>query len=299
MSKKTKIWLIMAASLVVVGLIIFASVMQANGWDFTKLSTVNYQTNTYEIAEDFSQISIETDTADIVFAPSDGGKSKVVCTEQTNLKHTVAVEDGILKIGFIDEREWYEYIGISMGNSQITVYLSENEYNSLFIDEDTGDIEISDDFKFQTIDISTSTGDIDIRGVEAKDIDLSVSTGHIFAQKINCEENLQISVSTGKTELKDIVCKSFSTQGDTGDIRLENVIVAEKITAERSTGDIFFDQCDAAELYVATDTGDVKGNLLSDKIFYTETDTGRVDVPKSTVGGICEITTDTGNIIFK
>ncbi len=298
MSKQTKMWLITAAFLVVVGFIIFASVMQVNGWEFTKLSTVNYQTNTYEIAEDFSQISIETDTADIVFALSDG-KSKVVCTEQTNLTHTVTVDDGILKIGIVDEREWYEHIGISMVNSQITVYLSENEYNSLFIDEDTGDIEISDNFKFQTIDISTSTGDINLKGVEAKDIDLSVSTGHIFAEKINCEENLKISVSTGKTELKDIVCKNLSTQGSTGDIHLENVIVAEKITAERSTGDIVFERCDAAELSITTDTGDVRGNLLTDKIFYTETDTGRVDVPKSTVGGICEISTDTGNIIFK
>ncbi len=299
MSKQTKIWLIIAACLVVVGLIIFASVMQVNGWDFTKLSTVNYQTNTYEIAEDFSQISIETNTADIVFAPSDGGKSKVVCTEQKNLKHTVTVDDGILKIGIVDEREWYEHIGISIGNSQITVYLSENEYNSLFIDEDTGDIEISDNFKFQNIDISTSTGDIDLKGVEAKDIDLSVSTGYIFGEKISCEETLKISVSTGKTELKDIVCKNLSTQGSTGDIRLENVLVAEKITAERSTGDIVFERCDAAELYVTTDTGDVRGNLLTYKIFYAYTDTGRVDVPKSTVGGICEISTDTGNIIFK
>ena len=299
MSKQTKIWLIIAASLVAVGILIFAWIMQSVGWDFTKLSTVNFETNTYEIAEDFSQISIETDTTDIVFAPYDGGKSKVVCTEQTNLKHTVTVRDGILKIGIVDEREWYEHIGISIGNSQITVYLSENEYNSLFIDEDTGDIEISDYFKFQTIDISTSTGDISLKNVEAKEIDLSVSTGHIFAERINCDETLKIEVSTGKTKLKDITCKNLSTQGDTGDINLEKVLVEEKITAERRTGDIFFDQCDAAELYITTDTGDVKGNLLSDKIFFAYTDTGRVDVPKSTVGGRCEISTDTGDIIFK
>ena len=35
---------------------------------------------------------------------------------------------------------------------------------------------------------------------------------------------------------------------------------------------------------------------LSDKVFLTETDTGKVDVPKSITGGRCEITTDSGDI---
>lgn len=299
MSKQTKIWLIAAASLVVVGTMIFALVMQSVAWDFRKLSTVNFETNTYEFAEDFSDILLDTDTADIVFERSNDGKSAVVCKEQTNIKHDVSVKNGVLKIGVIDNREWYEHIGITIGNTQITIYLAEDEYNSLLISEDTGDIKIIDDFKFQSVDISTSTGDISLKNVEAKEIDLSVSTGHIFAEGINCDETLEIEVSTGKTKLKDVTCKNLLTQGDTGDINLEKVFAAEKITVERSTGDIFFDQSDAAELSITTDTGDVKGNLLSDKIFFAYTDTGKVDVPKSTVGGRCEISTDTGDIIFK
>ena len=45
-----------------------------------------------------------------------------------------------------------------------------------------------------------------------------------------------------------------------------------------------------------TDTGDVTGSLLSDKIFFAESDVGSVDVPKTTTGGVCEIRTDTGKI---
>ena len=36
--------------------------------------------------------------------------------------------------------------------------------------------------------------------------------------------------------------------------------------------------------------------LFSDKIFFASTDTGSVNVPKTTTGGRCEITTDTGDI---
>lgn len=77
---------------------------------------------------------------------------------------------------------------------------------------------------------------------------------------------------------------------------MKNVIATEKFSIERSTGDVTFDGADAAEIFVKTDTGDVKGSLLTDKVFITETDTGRVDVPKTTIGGRCEITTDTGDI---
>ena len=49
-------------------------------------------------------------------------------------------------------------------------------------------------------------------------------------------------------------------------------------------------------LGVSTDTGDVTGSLLSAKVFVVTTDTGTVQVPKSTAGGRCEISTDTGDI---
>jgi DUF4097 and DUF4098 domain-containing protein YvlB len=68
------------------------------------------------------------------------------------------------------------------------------------------------------------------------------------------------------------------------------------LSIERSTGDVKLDSVDAAEIYIDTDTGDVKGTLLSEKIIFATTDTGDVDVPRCTVGGRCEIKTDTGNI---
>ena len=40
MRKTTKVWLIIAASLVIIGFIIFTGVMTTLTWDFTRLSTV-------------------------------------------------------------------------------------------------------------------------------------------------------------------------------------------------------------------------------------------------------------------
>ena len=318
MKTKTKIWLTIAASLVLLGCILFAVVMTTLKWDFMELTTVHYETNTYEISETFDSISLNTDTADIVFVFSDDGKCRVECYEEEKTKHTATVENSSLTVELIDERSSHDfigYIGFNFDTPKITVYLPKNEYSSLFIRETTGNIEIPQEFIFQGMDIKTSTGDVknyasasenikiitdtgDIftENISAKNLSLSVSTGKINAGSVMCEEIFEINVSTGKTKLSNISCKNLISKGSTGDISMINLLAAERISIERDTGDILFDGCDANELFVKTSTGDIKGTFLSDKTFAVESNTGTIDVPKNTVGGKCKISTDTGDI---
>ncbi len=315
MRKTTKIWLVIGTFLVFVGLTMFAVVMSEYKWDFHKLSTGKYETNTYEIGGEFSNVSINTDTADIMFALSDDGKCRVECYEEEKAKHSVVTQEDTLVINMIDEKSWYDYIGIHFSSPKITVYLPKSEYTSLLIHEDTGDVEIPKDFTFKFVDISLSTGDVDccasasemiivktstgdvrVKNISAGSLDLSASTGKVTVSGVTCEGDITVGVSTGKAYLADIACKSVISSGNTGDISLNSVIATEKFFIERSTGDVIFKGSDAAEIFIETDTGDVSGTLLSDKFFITETDTGRVDVPKSVTGGKCEISTDTGNI---
>lgn len=315
MRKTAKIWLVIAASLVFVGLIMFAAVMSEYKWDFSKLSTGKYETNTYEISEEFSNLSMNTDTADIIFALSDDGKCRVECYEEEKAKHSVAVQENTLVMKMIDEKSWYDYIGINFGSPKITVYLPKAEYTSLFINGSTGDIEIPKNFKFEGVDISLSTGDVNffasaskliiiktstgnicVENTSAGTLDLSASTGRITVSNVICGGDANINVSTGRTNLNNIECKNLTSSGDTGNISLNNVIAAEKFSIKRNTGDVRFDGSDAAEILVETDTGDVTGTFLSEKTFFVETDTGSVDVPESITGGRCEITTNTGDI---
>ncbi len=315
MSKKTKIWLVIAISLILIGCIIFGGVMTVLQWDFRKLSTVRYETNGYEIHENYKNILIVTDTADIVFVPSENGESSVVCYEQKNVKHSVAVKDGTLVIEVVDTRKWYEHIGIFFSTPKITVSVPQGEYGALSVKSSTGDVEIPENFKFESVEISvstgdvknyasaleaikikTSTGDIRVQNLSADMLELSVTTGDVIAQSITCGSDIKINVSTGDTKLTDVTCKSVSSKGSTGDISLKNVIAGEQFSIDRSTGDVRFDRCDAPELLIKTDTGDVRGSLLSEKVFITQTDTGRVNVPKTVTGGTCQITTNTGDI---
>jgi len=317
MKKATVVWIIVASALVVLGGLLFVGAMSINKWNFRSLSTVRYETNTYEIADDFNGISINTDTADITFLPSEDGKTKVVCYEKTRLIHSVEVRDGALAINAMTKK-WYHHITLmNFDTPEITVYLPKTEYDALCVKESTGDIEIPGDFRFESMDISVSTGDVEnsasvseslkikastgdisLENISAGAIELSVTTGEIEASGIKCEGEIKVEVTTGKAELSDISCENLISSGSTGDISLTNVIAKESFSIERSTGDVKFDGCDAAGITVKTDTGDVRGSLLSEKIFKCRTDTGKVRVPDSVSGGVCDITTDTGSIII-
>lgn len=315
MKNTTKQWLKAAFCLVLLGGIVFVAVMTAFHWDFGKLSTARYETNTHSIQEDFQHISLHTDTADIFFALSEDGTCYVECYEDEKAKHSVAVREDTLCIDVKDERAWYNRIGFYFDSPRITVYLPRAEYASLTIEEDTGDVEIPKDFAFDSVDFSlhtgdvkffaataglvkikTTTGDIRAENISAGALDLSVSTGRVDVCGVDCKGDIKIKVSTGKVNLTDTACQNLFSNGSTGDIAIRQTTAANQFSIERSTGDILFDHADAAEIFVQTDTGDVKGSLLTEKVFIARTDTGRLDVPKTITGGRCEITTDTGNI---
>ena len=318
MSRKTKIWLITASALILIGCIMFGGVMAMLKWDFKKLSTVTYETSRYEINENYENISISVNTANIQFVPSADGKTTVECYEQTNFKHSAKAENGTLEIKNTETKKWYDDIGIGFQTTKITVYLPEGEYCDLSIHASTGNTEIPNDFQFQNIDISattgkvennasasdaikikTSTGMIRMEGVKANSLVLSVSTGDIKIFDSVFEKDIQLNVGTGNTKLTDVSCTNLSAEGTTGDLLLKNVIASENFSIRCSTGDIAFESCDAGEIFVKTTTGKISGILRTDKTFVTRSTSGSVRVPENGNGGRCELITNTGSIKIK
>lgn len=315
MSKVTKVWLIVATALSVLGFLVFAGVMAVYGWDFTRLGTMKYADNLCEVSGDFEKISIDAGTTEIEFLPSKDGQCRISFYETEKVKHFASVREDTLVIDTVDERRWYDYIGIFGKTPKMTVYLPQTKYNSLVIDATTGDIEIPAGFIFETIRISGSTGDvkcfasvldalkielrtgdIDLQNIHTGALDLSVTTGEIELDSVSCSGDVRIEVSTGDAELDRVSCKNFISDGSTGDLILKNVVVSGELSVRRSTGDVRFEHSDAEEILVKTSTGSVTGTLLSEKLFRTDTSTGRVRVPETTTGGKCEVVTSTGNI---
>ena len=244
-----------------------------------------------------------------IFNPG-GAKLTVYLPESEYDSFTIDASTGDItvpedfKLGNLD-------IKLSTGDTTILASVVE----SIEIEGNTGDVTIKD-ITCGSLEVNISTGKTTISGVTASgEIDIECTTGDVNANKINASGYLSVEtstgeivisdanctalitkVSTGKCNLSDINCESFESTGDTGDVSMANLIASGKISIERSTGDVRFDRCDASELDVETSTGSVRGTLLTEKVFVTGTSTGRVDVPETTTGGKCKITTSTGDI---
>ena len=315
MLSKKKIWLILAASLILIGTIIFIGVMTVLKWDFRKLTTFQYETNTHTFSEGYQNISISSDTAKIVLLPAENAKTSVICYEKQIAKHSVTIENDTLVIKLIDNRKWYHYTGFDFDRPKITVYIPQNTYGTLKIRNDTGSVNVPDDFQFQSVSVSTdtgnitclasveesiilktSTGNIVAKNLSVQQLDVSTSTGNASISGITCSGNISVRLSTGKISMTDVQCETLSTKTKTGNTVLTNVIAQSKLSLKSDTGNVKLQSCDGGEIYITTDTGNISGSLLSEKVFIARSDTGRIRVPNTITGGRCEITTDTGNI---
>lgn len=308
---------IIAAALVIAGLILFTVVFMANGWNFSRMfSSTTFETTTYQITDPFQNIDIKGTATDLIFLPADDGQCRVVCCEDPDQPYTVAVENGTLTITQDDNRSWHDRITLgSFEIPRITVSLPEAQYGRLYIKETTGDITIPAGFRFDSAEVSVTTGDIsfcgdvteslslhaitgDIRVTEASAaaVAVSVTTGDVAVSESTCTGTLSVHFGSGEAILNNVSCGDLSAQGTTGDLELESVIAAGTIFAKTTTGDVELDGCDGGALSLQTTTGDVTGSLLTEKVFQPHTTTGNIRVPYTQSGGTCEITCTTGDI---
>lgn len=275
MSRRTKGWLIAAASLILVGCILFTGVMTVLKWNFRKLATDEYETNTYTLTAAFTNVSVDVRTADVVFAPSADGSVSVVCYEEIKTKHTVAVEGDTLVIQ-APRTKWYRNMGVHLDGPKITVYLPAGTYDNLMVTAITGDVTIPDDFSFASADVNVTTGDI--------------------IGSANVAGAMTLHVTTGDVALTGVTCGDLTVGATTGDVKLKNVIASGAFSIKCSTGNVTFDACDAATLKVKVTTGNIIGTLLTAKVFDAHATTGNVSVPQTTTGGKCKLSATTGNI---
>ena len=314
MKKNITVLMTVASILIVLGATLFLITACSASSDSSGLFGSKGVETATDVTDDFNKIKIVTDTADISFVQTNDGGCKVVANDKKNIKYSVTVEDGILKINSADELRWYERI-FNFTKASLTVYLPESEYDSLTIDEHTGNISVPSYFKFATTDIKLSTGDVNyyaktlesltvkastgnvtIEGENAGTVNAETSTGDIILNGAVCEGDINANVSTGDVIIANSTCKNLNSHGDTGDIKLENVTVAENVQIERSTGKTELINASCANFDTDADTGSLyMTNVIASGSFTIKRSTGDVRFDGCDARDVY-VTTDTGSV---
>ena len=311
---KTAVIIIAVLLIVIGGAICFFGIASID-FDFDKLATNEAVTKEYTAEGEFDRIFVDSILSEIKIVSSEDDTCRVTYSDTRKLPLSISVEGGELKVVQKDGRKWFERIGIFTTKTEIVVYLPKAEYESLGVCNTVGDLYVQSGFTFGSasvdattgdvefnasvkgdLNVNATTGDVEIGGKDISDIHVESTTGDIELSSVTALNGIQLSATTGKITVSDVTCKQIIAETTTGGVSLDNVVVSGMMKLDTSTGAVRLDMCDAADIYIETTTGSVTGTLLSEKQFFTETSTGKVNVPPSGNGGRCQIETGTGNI---
>lgn len=286
-----------ALTLIAGGILIALCGMLAMGFDFTRMNTLNFVTNTYDVDEAFSDISVVGAECDIRLLPSEDGTCQVVCTESDRIDHSVEVVNGTLNITRHDRRSWYMHFGVYWGSMEILVYLPVSELGALNATSVSGNIEIPEDFSFETAALQTTSGDITCFAPVKKDLSAGTTSGNIRLGGSVCE-TLSADSTSGSINISDVRCLNADAGTVSGSLKLSGVVADEFIRTESVSGDIDLYRCDADALILSSTSGDIEGSLLTDKSFDANTTSGDVSLPQTSADTTCEVSTVSGDITF-
>jgi len=311
---KRKIILI-GACIALVGTLIAVVGFAMGGFNIEMINTRKFVTTEYPIDADFDSIAVNSNVAGLKLLPSEDGVAKAVCYLDEKIRYDVRVEDGKLLMKEIDERKWYEQIGISWGNQTVTLYLPKSEYDSLSFESNVGSLNMGEEFSFGDVtvnsdtgyllsssritgmlDVSMDTGAINVSDAQPSKVTLESDTGSIILKDVNASGNIAVECDTGKVSFTNVACKDLTVEYATGAVEMKNTVCAGKAEIDGATGSISLDRFDAAKIDVEITTGSVYMLLLSEKKVHASSSTGNVNAQNPGVGGECRVSTSTGSI---
>ena len=166
------------------------------------------------------------------------------------------------------------------------------------------------------VTVASSSGDMNLELIASNYLRATSSSGNIMVFESSFHdtsyfENISgsieivdsdcgdqtVQVISGSVTLQNVTGGSLNVSTSSGDISLWDTLCSGNVLCHTVSGEIVFTGTDAKNLELITSSGDVSGNLLSGKIFMTETSSGYVSVPPSNESaGTCHIQTVSGNI---
>lgn len=304
--------LIIAALMVAFGLTLALCGAFALNFNFSHLETKPHTDRSVDIADTFNSIAAN---CGVKILPSESDTDYAVFTEEEGITYMIGVENGVLTLTQIDQRSWQNYIGLSITPPQATLYLTQTELNALTVQTRSENISIAEDFSFETATLETASGNIDfladvhgelhaqtasgnlnIAHANADSITAATTSGNLSIVSISAAGSIDLSTSSGKTKVSDVACSRIESSGSSGGIELSALTATERLFVKTSSGTVRLNGCDAGKLEIKTSSGNVVGTLLNDKVFIVKTSSGDISVPQTTSGGVCKITTSSGNI---
>ncbi len=265
MRKGTKYALRIAGGCIAAGAVLLIATLLVFRFDFSRLNTTGDQSaQTYNVAEPFDSLDVQTSASDIRLRPSEDGACRVVCVENDTVSHSVTVENGTLYIRAADVRDWKRHIGIywgGMAELSVTVYLPESQYGSLRLKSTSGDIDVADGFAFAQAGLESTSGEIAFTGAVDDELTAGTTSGSVEIMDAACGA-LTVSSTSGDVTLRDLSAARVTAGTTSGEVELLNAELTGMLTLSSVSGDQSLENVSADSLSASATSGEFTARAL-------------------------------------
>jgi lia operon protein LiaG len=206
--------------LFIVGILGTLVIVSASGG--FSLDTYNVNDKAVVNNVDISRVEIDLSSSDVTINPSDTDEitvemyGKISKKLKKKLKLDVQERGQTLKIGLAGEDQIKFNIGVLIVDTNVEVILPQKIYDSIKID--------------------TSSGDILIQDLKAKETIFETSSGDITARNLYTEVN-RLHSSSGEMELSNVT-GDIEAESSSGDMVIDYVNANGNLDAKTSSGDV-------------------------------------------------------------
>lgn len=236
MKKLSKLYWIVSAVVTIAGL----SVMTVSAVQINKKNQQSQPVTASDFckAEDLHSVEIAVSYADIQIAPAGNGQVSLTLPDDT---FTYTCENGVLKIqnqqntGFFGVQ--FIDFGIVQQEKKITLSLPEQQYETITLSSGTGDMNLSG-ISAGTLTASVGTGDINLQSCTLSGMDIDSGTGSIRLNGSEIQSVSDIDLGTGDFNAEGCTLSGIDIDSGTGNITMQDSVLLGNADIDCGTGDI-------------------------------------------------------------
>ena len=278
---------------------------------------------TVDVTNPIDTLIIDVETRHLIFHDSDDDQMHIMYRIHETKDDWMFNDDVAGTFEIIQQEKqvlwnWFNFSFVDDEYREVHLYIPHDWMITLDAASSVGSIEMlyQNLRPFTAIHVSTDTGSIRLKNIEANLLEADLETGDISLVNVNIQGDIEISNSTGDIDLTNVIGQDTNVQTSTGKISLETFDLSTldvRVSTGRielsegtmngqcllrsDTGSITISMVEASGFDVDSSTGDVTMTVADLALyrFDLETDTGTIRIDGMSQGN--EHQTSTGSIL--
>lgn len=313
MKRGTKIALLTAAALLILGAVLCGIALRSVDFRLSRLSTTDSSARKTETAafdaKEMNVIKIQIAADDVHLVPSPDQQIHLKFTQRDQTRYMLSAEDGTLSLtqqaqsGHWD-LSWFAF-DFNFDDFDVVLEIPDGYPGDLQLVGDVGDVECTSALRLGgTLDCQLQTGSFEADGLQARSVAVQTDVGEITGERWSIGPSISLSTASGDISLEHSTVEgNLICQSDLGSISLEDT-AADAADLSAQTGDIELEALSPRTLKAATDIGSISGTIAGAETEFAilvDTDIGDSNL-KSRVGPTdrqLSLSTQTGDISIR